>query len=251
MSTDNGTVHRVLRILACFTEKEEWGLNELARALQLPRASAHRLLNLCKPLHFVAQNEAGRYVPGIELYRMAGRLSSSMPVNRLALPVIEAIRDQTDETTLVALLVRSELQMFFSLSASPSHPMRYAVEKNLLQPLSWGAAARVMLAHLSPEEVEAVLARAEPSPLDGRALDVAELRESLEKIRREGSAVTYAQRSPDSWGIAAPFFDATGAVMGSINITVPSFRFGPNRADELSAHVRHAAAQLTRQLGGR
>src|SRR5690606_15552877 len=118
MSTDNGTVHRVLRILACFAEKEEWGLNELARALQLPRASAHRLLKLCKPLNFVAQNEEGRYVPGVELYRMAGRLSSDMPVNRLAQPVIEAIRDATDETTLVALLVRSELQMFFSLSAS-------------------------------------------------------------------------------------------------------------------------------------
>lgn len=250
MSTDNGTVHRVLRILACFAEKDEWGLNELARALQLPRASAHRLLNLCKPLNFVAQNEAGRYVPGVELYRMAGKLSSEMPVHRLARPVIDAIRDETDETTLVALLVRSELQMFFSLSASPSHPMRYAVEKNRLQPLSWGAPARVMLAHLSPDEIETVAERAEPSPLDGRPLDVAELRESLEKIRREGYAVTFAHRSPDSWGIAAPFFDATGQVVGSINITVPSFRFAQHDAQQLAAQVRHAAARLTKQLGG-
>ncbi len=251
MSTDNGTVHRVLRILACFAEKEEWGLNELARALQLPRASAHRLLNLCKPLNFVAQNEAGRYVPGVELYRMAGRLSSEMPVLRLAQPIIEAIRDETDETTLVALLVRSGLQMFFSLSASPSHPMRYAVEKNRLQPLSWGAPARVMLAHLSPEEIEAVIERAEPSPQDGRALDIQELRNSLEQIRREGYAMTFAQRSPDSWGVAAPFFDAGGQVIGSINITVPSFRFGQHSAGELSSQVRAAAARLTKQLGGR
>jgi DNA-binding IclR family transcriptional regulator len=251
MSLDNGTVNRVLRILSCFAEKNEWGLNELARTLELPRASAHRLLNLCKPLNFVAQNDTGQYVPGVELYRMAGKLASEMPIHRLAQPIIEAIRDHTDETTLLALLVRSELKMFFSLSASPSHPMRYAVERNLLQTLAWGAPARAMLANLAPEEVEEVIAREEPSPRDGRPLNAAELRRSLAKIQREGHAITQGQRSPDSYGIAAPFFGATGEVLGSINITVPAFRYAAHNKDELVALVRDGAGQLTQQLGGR
>lgn len=250
MNQDTGTVNRVLRILALLAEKESWGLNELARELSLPRASAHRLLNLCKPLGFVDQNDAGQYVPGVELYRLSGRLSAEMPLHRLARPVIDAIRDATDETTLLVLLVRHELKMFFSLSASPAHPMRYAVEKNRLQPLSWGAPARVMLAHLSEPEIEEVIARAEPSPLDGRALDVKELRKSLAKVRREGYLCTYAQRSRDSWGIAAPFFGADGQVVGSINITVPSFRFDAKSQDKLAGLVRQGAAQMTMQLGG-
>jgi DNA-binding IclR family transcriptional regulator len=249
-SNDNGTVNRVLRILSCFGEKDAWGLNELARALALPRASAHRLLNLCKPLNYVAQNDAGHYVAGVELLRIAGKLAADMPIQRLAQPIIESIRDSTDETTLLALLVRSELKMFFSLSASPSHPMRYAVEKNRLQPLSWGAPARVMLAHLRDEEVDEVIARAEPSPLDGRPLDAADLRKSLRKIRREGGLVTFGQRSPDSWGVAAPFFGADGEVMGSINITVPSFRYASHSAEALLALVRAGTWALTKQLGG-
>ena len=36
---DNGTVNRVLRILARFAEKDRWGLNELSRSLNLPRGT--------------------------------------------------------------------------------------------------------------------------------------------------------------------------------------------------------------------
>lgn len=250
MAQDTGTVNRVLRILSCFAEKQEWGLNELARALELPRASAHRLLNLCMPLNFIDRNEAGQYVPGTQLYRMAGRLAADFPMHRIAQPILDAIRDETDETVLLALLVRGELKMFFSLSASPSHPMRYAVEKNRLQPLSWGAPARVMLAHLSEAEIEEVIARAEPSPLDGRPLDVKDLRKSLNRIRREGYLCTYAQRSRDSWGIAAAFFGANGEVAGSINITVPAFRFESHSQERLADLVRSGAAMMTSQLGG-
>ena len=246
MSNDTGTVNRVLRILSCFAEKEAWGLNELARALDLPRASAHRLLNLCAPLNFIDRNEAGQYVPGVELYRMAGRLSADMPMHRLAQPVLDAIRDETDETVLLALLVRSELKMFFSLSASPSHPMRYAVDKNRLQPLSWGAPARTMLAHLGDEAVEEVIARGEPSPLDGRPLDTKELRKALKECLRDGYLCTYAQRSRDSWGIAAPFFGANGEVVGSINITVPDFRFATHSRERLGALVKEGARALGR-----
>lgn len=250
MNADTGTVSRVLRILSCFAEKDEWGLNELARALGLPRASAHRLLNLCKPLDYVSQNERGHYVPGLELYRLAGKLSSVMPMHRLALPILQEVRDRTDETALLALLVRRELRMFFSLSASPSHPLRYTVEHNRLEPLDWGAAARVILAHLSEEEIATVVERADPSPQDARPQDKAELLQSLAGIRETGHAVTFAQRSPDSWGIAAPFFDAHDAVAGSINITVPSFRMEQHRRADLVKLVMDACARLTRQLGG-
>jgi len=250
MSNDTGTVNRVLRILSCFAAQPAWGLNDLARALDLPRASAHRLLNLCTPLNFIDRNDAGQYVPGVELYRMASRIAAEMPLHRMAQPVLDAIRDETDETVLLALLVRSELRMFFSLSASPSHPMRYAVDKNQLQPLTWGAPGRTMLAHLSEVEIDTVITRGEPSPLDGRPLDAQELRQSLAHSLRDGYLCTHSQRSRDSWGIAAPFFNASGEIVGSINITVPDFRFPSHSRERLGKLVRDGANALTSQAGG-
>ncbi len=242
-------MHRVLRILGCFAEKDRWGLNELARALNLPRASTHRLLNLCRPLNFVDQDEDGSYRPGLELYRLAGRLSMDMPITRIAGPILEEVRDRTDETTILTLLVRSELKMFFALTASPSHPMRYTIRTNVLEPLNWGATGRVLLAYLTPEEIEETIQRASPSPLDKRPLDEAELRQSLEEIRVAGYAVTHAQRTPNAVGLAVPFFDARGEVRGNVALTVPEFRFEPGKQEELLALLRHAAADLTRKMG--
>jgi DNA-binding IclR family transcriptional regulator len=139
---DTGTVQRVLRLLSAFAERERWSNADLSRHLGLPRGTTNRLLLLCKPAHFVEQDEDGLYTPGIELYRLSGRLMAQMPINRIARPVLEALRDATDETAILTLLVRSDLKMFFSQTAAPSHPMRYAIETNRLQPLTWGATGR-------------------------------------------------------------------------------------------------------------
>ncbi|RXN91120.1 hypothetical protein C7R54_07980 [Achromobacter aloeverae] len=246
---DNGTVNRVLRILTRFAEKERWGLNELSRSLNLPRGTTHRLLTLCKPLNFVAQDEEGQYTPGIELYRLAGRLASEIPINQIGDPILQEVRDQTDETVLLTLLVRNELKMFFTSSASPAHPLRYRIEKNRLEPLCWGAAGRSLLAFLSEEEIGQVVQRAEPSPLDGRPMDVDELLQSLRTIRGQGYAVSFSQRAPGAYGVAVPFFDFRGEIRGNLTLTIPDFRFDPAKQDTLVGLLREAAATLTRRLG--
>jgi DNA-binding IclR family transcriptional regulator len=172
-----------------------------------------------------------------------------MPINQIAEPVLQDLRDQTDETVLLTLLVRNELRMFFSLSASPAHPLRYRLEMNRLEPLTWGATGRALLAFLTPEEIERVITLAEPSPLDGRPLDIPELRQSLETIRAEGYAASYGQRAPGAYGLAVPFFDARGEVRGNLTLTIPDFRFDPARQTALVGLLRDAAATLTRRLG--
>lgn len=189
------------------------------------------------------------YQPGLALYRLAGKLATDMPLNQLAEPILQEVRDQTDETVILALLERSELQMYFSLSASPSHPLRYTICLNRLQPLSWGATARSLLAFLTPEEIEDVIQRGEPSPLNGRPLDPAELREGLATIREQGYALSYAERAPESHGIAVPFFDSQGQIRGNLTLTVPDFRFDPANVPAWIELLRKAGATLTSRLG--
>ena len=246
---DSGTVHRVLRLLSAFAERQRWSNADLSRHLGLPRGTTNRLLLLCKPAHFVDQDEDGMYVPGLELYRLAGQLNAQMPINRIAGPVLDKVRDQADETVLLTLLVRRELKMFFPLTAAPSHPMRYTIETNRLQPLAWGATGRALLAWLTDEEIEEVVRRAEPSPLDGRPLDGEELRQSLREIRKKGSAVTHSQRTPGAYGLAVPFFDSNGEVRGNVAFTVPDFRFKARKVPELLNLLQEAATELSRRLG--
>ncbi len=244
-----GTVHRVLRLLNCFGDQSHWSVNELASALDLPAPTVHRLLGLARTMGYIAQRADGRYEGGAALFRLAARLASEFPLNQIAAPYLEQLRDETQETALLTVLARSDLQMFFSQLASPANPMRYSVELNRLWPLSWGATGRSLMAFLSEPEIEAVIERAEVSPCDGRPLSRREVLAALKTIREARFAQTFAQRTPGSYGLAAPFFSATGQVVGNLALTIPDFRFGKHDPERLKRMLMDSAERLSRQLG--
>ena len=185
----------------------------------------HRLLNLARGEEFVDSDGQGVYRPGLGLYRMAGRLSVEMPLRRIAQPLLDEFTHKCSETSLLTVLDRAQLKMFFAAKADAPAQMRYVIAMNTLGTLAWGASGRALLAYLAEEEIAEVIARAEPSPANGQPLDADELARSLAEIRDKGYARTHHQRTTEGVGIAVPFFDAGGRVSGNVTVTVPSFRF--------------------------
>ena len=61
-----------------------------------------------------------------------------MPLRRIVLPLLTEFTQQFGETSLLTVLDRSELKVFFSAKAETSAPMRYVIETNTLVPLGWG-----------------------------------------------------------------------------------------------------------------
>jgi IclR family KDG regulon transcriptional repressor len=248
-SDDTGTVSRVLQLLQCFSEQQEWRVGLLAQRLHLPRSTAHRLLNLCRAQGFVESDGVGLYRPGLGLYRLAGRLAFQMPIRRIAAPLLTEFTQHFSEASLLTVLERSALKVFFAAKAEPSAPMRYVIETNTLAPLGWGASARAILAFMSEAEIAEVARRAEPSPGDGRPLDAKELLKSLPRIRAKGYAITRNQRTPEGVGIAVPFFDAAGEIAGNVCVTIPVFRFKPRDEPAFVKALTELAAKISDALG--
>ncbi len=255
MTTETGTVARTLQLLACFSEQTVWPLAALARRLELPRSTVHRLLNLARAEGFVDSDGQGVYRPGLGLYRMAGRLAVEMPLRRIAQPLLDDFTRTYAETSLLTVLDRAALQMFFAAKADAPAQMRYVIAMNTLGTLAWGASGRAILAFLSLEEIAEVTARADPSPADGRPLDRKELKASLAEIRAKGHAITHHQRTLEGVGVAVPFFDASGRVAGNVTVTVPRFRFrkqdAPAFVRSLSAMADEVSAALGSSAGKR
>jgi IclR family KDG regulon transcriptional repressor len=249
MADDTGTVSRTLALLECLAEREQWGVSALSQRLNLPRSTVHRLLNLCRAQGFVDTAGPGLYTPGLALFRLAGRISFQMPLRRIVLPLLTEFTQQFGETSLLTVVDRSELKVFFAAKAETTAPMRYVIETNTLGPLGWGASGRAILAYLTEAEIAEVIRRAEPSPVDGRPPDAKELRKSLADIRAKGYAITQKQRTPEGVGISVPIFDAAGQVVANVSVTVPTFRF---RSRDESAFVRalaKMAATVSEALG--
>jgi len=249
MADDTGTVSRTLQLLGCLAEREQWGVSALSQRLKLPRSTVHRLLNLCRSQGFVDSVGPGLYGPGLALFRLAGRLSFQMPLRRIVLPLLTEFTERFGETSLLTVVDRRELKVFFAAKAETSAPMRYVIETNTLGPLGWGATGRAALAYLMPAEIEEVIRRAEPSPVDGRPLDAKELRKSLAEIRAKGYAITQKQRTPEGVGIAVPIFDAAGEIVGNVGVTVPVFRFRTRDEPTFVRALAKMATKVSEALG--
>jgi IclR family transcriptional regulator, KDG regulon repressor len=245
---ETGTVRRVLLLLTSLVDHQGESAQSLATRLNLPRSTVHRLLAMLRANGF-ADSAVGSFEPGPELFRLAGRLSSRMPYRKLAEPYLQALSAEFRETSILALLLREQLKMYYAAKGSPADPMRYNIELGALEPLVWGATARVLLAHLSEQEVAIALARRELSPARQLKPHDTEVRKSLQQIRRDGYGITHAHRTPNTVGIAAPFFDGEGQVVGSLGFLIPEFRWTSAPQDAVVRALTEAAARMSRQLG--
>ena len=244
-----GAVRRVLLLLSSIVDHPGDSAQSLAARLNLPRSSVHRLLAMLRANGFADSEAGSSFEPGPELFRIAGRLGARMPYRKLAEPYLQVLSAEFHETSILALLLREQLKMYYAAKGSPADPMRYNIELGALEPLVWGATARVLLAHLSEQEIAAALKRREPSPARQLEPDEAEVRDSLRQIRRDGYGITHAHRTLNTVGIAAPFFDGEGKVVGSLGFLIPEFRWTSAPQEAVVQAVVDAAARMSRQLG--
>jgi DNA-binding IclR family transcriptional regulator len=246
---ETGTVRRVLLLLGALANEPGVSAQNLATHLNLPRSSVHRLLAMLRTAGYANNEVNGGFGPGPELFRIAARLAPLMPYRKLAEPHLQALSARFHETSILALLARDQLKMYYAAKGSPPDPMRYNIELGALEPLVWGATARVLLAHLSEVEIATAIARREPSPARQLTPDAAEVRKSLARIRREGFGITHAHRTLNTVGIAAPFFDGEGNVAGSLGFLIPEFRWKTAPRDAIVQALVDAASRMSRQLG--
>ncbi|MDB5806205.1 MAG: hypothetical protein JWN73_3527 [Betaproteobacteria bacterium] len=247
---ETGTVRRVLMLLRALADHPGASAQDLAGHLNLPRSTVHRLLATLRANDFALHEPDGSFGPGLEMYRMAGRLGARMPYRRLAAPHLEELSAQFNETAILSLLARPQLRMFHAATCFPPDPMRYNIELNRLESLLWGATCRVQLAYLTEEEVAAVAAQGDLSPVKKLHPEMNELRKSLARIRADGYAITRAHRTANAVGVAAPFFDGENEIAGSLGFLIPEFRWNDKVAERVVAALRDSAGKLTRQLGG-
>jgi DNA-binding IclR family transcriptional regulator len=244
----SGTVTRVLALLDCFARQAEWSVTDLAQELELPKSTAHRLLQLCRDNGFVEGND-GTYSVGVQFSRVAAMVAARAPLERFAAPLLQDLAFECQEVSFIAVLVPDKLRMTYLAMADPSDEFHYHIDLHVLKSLCWGGCGRTILAYMPPNRIEQAIAEAEDSP-SGMPFDEQALRADLELIRKRGYYVSKAQHRRTAVGVGVPFFGADGAIKGSLGLSIPTLRFRDRMAPGLAKTMRGYAARVAYFLGG-
>ncbi|MGH3327969.1 MAG: IclR family transcriptional regulator domain-containing protein [Streptomycetales bacterium] len=193
-------------------------LTEVATAAGLARPTARRILLTLQELGYVRADRRG-FALTPRVLELGMSYVQSMGLWDVARPHMERLVSRTHESTSVAQLDGSDI-VYVARVAVPKI-ITLAVNIGTRFPALQTSLGKVLLADLTPDEVERVLAQPsrsgitpywQPEPAERDAV--------LRDVRAQGWALTDEQLAPGIRSVAAPLRDGSGRVIAAMNVTV-------------------------------
>jgi len=247
-------LERALRLLELFTpERSSWLASELSEASGLPRPTVYRILRVLQAHQYVCQDSATRsFRLGSGALALGRRALEGIEIRQVAHPVMRRLHEATGETVLLTVLSEDRTQSVCVDRLESRQELRLILEIGRRIPLHAGASSKILLAYLPPDQVARVIERRGLVRVNKNTItDPQELARELAEIRGRGYALSFEETNEGAAGIAAPIFDATGAIAGGLGIAGPLVRFTEHRLPHLIPTVCAHADEVTAQLGGR
>jgi DNA-binding IclR family transcriptional regulator len=117
-------------------------------------------------------------------------------------------------------------------------------------PFYAGASGKALLAFLPPEQQKTILKNVPLERLTTSTIqDPKVLLHELALIQERGYAFSQGERVEGASSVAAPIFNATGKVIGAINISGPSTRFSKQKIQEYAALLVQATGHISKAMG--
>src|ERR671916_1187508 len=217
--TGVGVLDKAVGILSLLAEDGPATLAGVVRGTGLARPTAYRLLSALEA-HGMVAREDGRYSIGLRLLGW-GRGAVGSGLVEAARPVLEALRDRTEEST--QLYVREGDRRVCVLSVERTGGgLRDAVPVGAVLPLEQGSGGRVLLAWSAQRTNDRWLA----------------------ETRSRGWAESVAEREVGVASVSAPVFGPDGALMAAVCASGPVSRLGEHPGERLARHVLDAAGEI-------
>lgn len=245
-----GRIAALLRALST-TMPEGAGTSGLARAAELSRPTAHRLLSSLASQGFVDRDQrSGRWLLGPELYLMGAVAAERYDITQLAQEHVVALAEATGESAFLS--ARRGGETICLLRHDGSFPIRsFVLYEGKRFPLGVASAGIAILAFLPDETIERYLEQTDPESQFGPAHSAQALRDRIAETRRLGYAVNPGLVVEGSWGMGAAVFDPSGQPAWALSLTGIEPRFSARRRPELGRLLLEHAHRLTQRLAGR
>ena len=248
------TVVNALRVLEAFEEHDELGVTDIARALDLHKNNAFRLLATLEMLGYIEQRDGGPYRLGtrcLSLGRAYARAGGDLLSRGRA--VLDELVRETSETVHLAVLRGFDVVHLDGREAPRLLRVGSRVGRQL--PAHCTALGKVLLACGD----EALLHRYDDALSSGAGLeaftdatitDRDKLFEHLRGVAVRRQAVDLGECDEGMCCVAAPVFDESGRVVAALSASGPTGRIDPDHLlDGLGPQVSAAAERLSVGLG--
>jgi DNA-binding IclR family transcriptional regulator len=238
-------LHKTLDILEAVKSRDAgFRLADLAREVELPKATVYRILTTLEGRGYLDRAADGSYRIARKLFDLQRPVSVEQILNRVAQPVMERLVASCKETVNLGILDAGEV-VVINTAESPQ-AVRMSSKIGNRRHLHSTALGKVFLAGLPEKEFLRLirlkgLPKLTPHTLTLKAEVIAE----IQRVAKQGYAMDNQENEMEGRCIGAPILGPDGRVVGALSISGPVFRMDMARAKGLVAELKARCAEIT------
>lgn len=237
---------RILELLAAFPSG--MSLTDVARILELPKTSAHRLLRTLQEsdLVEVSNGAANSYVLGKRIARIAHLGSGTEWVATLVRPHLKELAAETGETCYLAKL--DGIHITSILMEAPDTPWRGFVLPGKGMAPHAAASAKAIMAFQDSAIVSAALEEALPKLTARTKTSRSQVLAEYAQVRKRGYAECIGEIDEELAALAVPVFIDPIGVIFSVGVTGPLLRITDKQSKTLVQTMKRCGGHISNAL---
>ena len=238
------SLSRGLDVITVFgPDRQNMTLSDVARLTGLTRATARRFLLTLVELGYM-RTDGKLFSLTPHVLNLGFSYLSGLSITEVAQPHVQDLASIVHESSSVAVLDGDDI--VYVVRVPTKRIMAVAISVGTRFPAYATSMGRVLLASLSPDQLDAYLQRVELVPLTRFTLtDTARLRRLLDQVRTDGFVITDQELEEGLRSTAVPIRDANGNVIAAINLSAQATRVSSAQMrDELLPHLLETARRI-------
>jgi len=243
------TLNKSIEILDLFLEKRGMlEIAEISSELNMPRSSTYKYLAILREHGFVDhEKKTGLYRLGIKFLQYASLVRSQIRVDTIALPHMKKLSNEVKETVVLSVLLNQVA--YCAERVEYESGIVFSMQRGAHLPLYSGASAKVLLASLPDEEIEALLKETELVAFTQNTItDREELWQNLKEIRRKGYAYSDQEVDIGARGVAAPITNDEFLLTAGLCVIGPIQRMDELKIEKVIKLVLKYAKDISEEL---
>lgn len=245
------SLSRALSILDLYDErKEEWGVSEISRELDLPKSTVHGLVTTLESNRYLEKTENFKYRLGIKVYELGMTYQANARLGSVAEPHVKSLADKYQQSVHIAIYAGRMAVFVIGNKAGTSHVIFPRVGASIAAYCT--GVGKVLLAWQSMAHIEEYLQFEKLQPYTKNTIsNPQQFREELQRIRECGYAVDREETVMGIGCIAAPIFGSSNQVIAALSVSGEANLILNNKLQECIIDVCHATKAITIAMGYR
>lgn len=221
--------------------------NEIAAEIGAPRSSVYELVNLLLSHGMLEyQGDDGRVFLGRRLYFLGTAYAEQFDLMRECERMLTRLAEETRETAQMCLLEGHKYTV--AMMREGIRPFRISSNVGELVSIPWTASGRLLVSHLTDQQILDFIPSEDFTLPDGRYLEPADFIEQVRGAARDGYFTFNSEVENFTRCFAVPIYQAGGDCIATLCLVTPR-EDGIRNRDDYIASLRRAADEISEKLG--